>query len=168
NRVFNGDFEQAPLNAGFDWRYSPTHYVFLDFGDDSAQHSSRCLRLEFTLSRNEEYEPVYQLVCVLPNQPYLLSAYVRSVGFTSDSGPRLRVVDPACASCLNVSEDGTVGTSPWHAVNLTFSTGPATRLVKVSIWRPLGRTYPMTITGSFWIDSVSLRAQDEAKPAGNG
>jgi tetratricopeptide (TPR) repeat protein len=158
NQIFNGDFERVPLDAGFDWRYVQAHYVSLDFADVSAHRGSRCLRLDFTVGRNEGYEPVYELTPVLSNQSYILTAYVRSEGITSDSGPRLRVVDPACESCLHAASEGTVGTTPWHQVKFTFSTASSTKLAKVSIWRPLGRTYPMIISGAFWLDSVSMKA----------
>jgi tetratricopeptide (TPR) repeat protein len=159
NSIFNGDFERLPLNAGFDWRYVEGAYVSLDFADATPYHGAQCLRLDFTVSRNEEYEPVYQFIPVLPNHSYILSAYVRSQEITSDSGPRLRVVDPFCGSCLKAASESTVGTTPWHQARLTFATGPATKLVKMSVWRPRGRTYPMTITGAFWLDFVSMRTQ---------
>ncbi len=50
--------------------------------------------MEFTVSRNDQYVPLYELVPVAPNQVYLLTAYVRSQDITSDSGPRLQVQDP--------------------------------------------------------------------------
>lgn len=159
NRVYNGDFERLPLNAGFDWRYLEVPYLSLDFAEASPYRGSRCLRMDFTVARNEEYEPVFQYVPVLPNRSYVLSAYVRSEEITSDSGPRLRVADAACESCLNASGDGTVATTSWHPVKLSFTTTPSTMVVKVSVWRPRGQTYPMTISGKFWLDSVSLEAE---------
>jgi hypothetical protein len=42
-------------------------------------------------------------------------------------------------------------------VGLTFTTGPETQTVRISIWRPRGRTFPMGISGTFWVDSVSLK-----------
>jgi tetratricopeptide (TPR) repeat protein len=159
NQIYNGNFEQVPLNAGFDWRYVESAYLSLNFGDNQAYEGSRCLRLDFTVDRNEEYEPVYQMVPVLPAQSYFLKAYVRSEDVTSDSGPRVHIVDPACSSCLNVSTQGTVGTTAWHPVSVAFSTGPGTEAVKISVWRQRGRAYPASISGSFWLDSVSLEAQ---------
>jgi len=158
NLVFNGDFEQAPLNAGFDWRSRPAAYVSADFADSSAHQGSRCLRVDFTVSRNDESEPVSQIIPVLPNQAYLLIGYVRSASITSDSGPCLRVLDPACPGCLNASSETVVGTTPWHPVSLTFSTGAQTKLVHLSVWRARSRTFPMEITGTFWLDAVSLKA----------
>lgn len=156
--IFNGDFEQVPLNAGFDWRYRELPFVSVDFPDSGAYRGDRCLRLDFTVSRNDESEAVYQFVPVVPYQAYLLTAYTRSDNITSDSGPRLRVLDLACPSCLNIASETTVGTTPWHPVSLKFSTGAQTQVVRLSVWRPRSRTFPTEITGVFWLDAVSLKA----------
>jgi hypothetical protein len=158
NLVFNGGFEQSPLEAGFDWRSRPAPYVSLDFADRSAYQGERCLRIDFTVSQNDEFEPASQILPAIPNQAYVLTASVRSKDITSDSGPRLRVIDPACPSCLNASTGPTVGTTPWHRVTLEFSAGAQTQALRLSVWRPRGRTFPNEITGSFWLDSVSIRA----------
>lgn len=160
NLVFNGDFEQIPLNAGLDWRYSFTPYLYFDFFDPSAFQGTRCLRMDFTVSRNEDFLGVFQYVPVSPNQEYILQAFVRSQSITSDSGPRLRVYDSTCPTCLDAFSDTTVGTTPWHQVDLRFTTGPHTQLVNLSVLRPRSRTFPMEITGSFWLDAVSLKPTD--------
>src|SRR5215472_7202942 len=161
NLVFNGGFEQAPFNAGFDWRFRNTPGVVLDFSDPFARQGRRCLRLDFTVSSNQEYESVYQLVPVTPNHEYVLTVSVRSENITSDSGPRLRVLDPHCPHCLDVATEATVGTTPWHAVSARFSTGSETRFLRLSVWRPRSRSFPTEITGRFWLDSVSLKPQKE-------
>jgi tetratricopeptide (TPR) repeat protein len=158
NLIYNGDFEQPPLNAGFDWRTSELPYLWFAFPDSGAYQGRRCLRLDFTVGRNDESEAVYQFVPAAPNQGYLLTAYTRSDDITSDSGPRLRVADPACPACLDVWTETTVGTTPWHPVILKFSTGAQTQVVRVSVWRPRSRTFPTEITGTFWLDTVSLKA----------
>lgn len=156
NLIFNGDFEQTPLNAGFDWHQSDQTYLAIDFDAPDAQHGARCLRVDFTVNRNETYEPAYQIVPILPNHTYKLEAYVRSEDITSDSGPFLRVSDTQHSSFEDVLTETTVGTTPWHIVRLSFSTGQEAQSVRVSVWRPRGRTFPMEISGSFWMDSVSL------------
>jgi tetratricopeptide (TPR) repeat protein len=158
NLIYNGDFEQAPLNAGFDWHTSELPYLWFAFPDSGAYRGRRCLRLDFTVARNDESEAVYQFAPAAPNQEYLLTAYTRSDNITSDSGPRLRVLDPACPACLDVSTETTVGTTPWHPVSLKFSTGAHAQVVRVSVWRPRSRTFPTEITGTFWLDTVSLKA----------
>jgi hypothetical protein len=156
NLIYNGDFEQVPLNAGFDWRTPEVPYLWLAFPNSGAYRGGRCLRLDFAVGRNDESEAVYQFVPAAPQQEYMLTAYTRSDDITSDSGPRLRVLDPACPACLDVSSETTVGTTPWHPVSLKFSTGDHAQVVRVSVWRPRSRTFPTEITGTFWLDAVSL------------
>jgi len=158
NLVYNGGFEQPPLEAGFDWRSQPSPYASVDFADSPPYEGTRCLRVDFPVSQNDEFEPVYQVIPVTPNQTYTLAAYVRSRDVTSDSGPRLRVTDPSCPSCLDASTATTVGTTPWHTVTLNFLAGPQTQAVRVSVWRPRSQTFPTEITGTFWLDAVSLKA----------
>lgn len=162
NLVFNGDFEQTPLDAGLDWRHGVDPYIALDFSDEAAHTGRRCLRIDFTVSRNEEYMPLYQLVPVVSNQAYRLTAYVRSQDITSDSGPRLQVLDKAHPRGPKVVSETTVGTTPWHPISLEFCSGPDTKLVQLSVMRVRGRTFPTEITGSFWLDTVVLKASGPA------
>jgi tetratricopeptide (TPR) repeat protein len=163
--IFNGGFEQTPLNAGFDWRYSVSPTVFVAFSNAAAHGGLRSARIDFTEDRNEEYEPIYQFVPVKPKQSYLLSAFVRTDGITSETGPCLRVLDPSCPACLGATTEPTIGTTAWHQIRVSFTTGPQTSLVKISVWRPRSRTFPFEITGTFWLDDVSLTtAQPDTAP----
>ena len=157
NLVFNGGFEQDPLNSGFDWHFWQPPYVDLDFADYRARTGERAFRIDFTVPQNSEYELAYQLVPVVPGQSYELTAFVSSQGITSDSGPRLRVMDPKCVTCLNTATQATLGTSDWHQTTARFTTGPDTEIVRLSVWRPRSRSYPMEISGQAWFDDVSLR-----------
>jgi hypothetical protein len=149
NLVFNGSFEQLPLGAGFDWHSQPSSFVSVDFADASPYVGEHCLRVDFPVDQNDEFEPVYQIVPMLPNHSYSLMAYVRSSDITSDSGPRLRVTDPDCPTCLNAVTDTTLGSTPWHQVRLEFTSSPQTHAVRISVWRPRSRVFPMEISGSF-------------------
>jgi tetratricopeptide (TPR) repeat protein len=162
NAVFNGDFEQYPLNAGFDWRWSNRlNYLAVDFSATAAYHGTRCLRIDFAASRNLEYEPVYQIVPVEPKHTYRLTAYVRSDSIASDTGPFLRITDTEQPPAFRDALSGTtVGTTSWHPVHAYFATGPQTQGVRLSVWRPLGRVFPTEISGSFWLDEVSIEMVD--------
>ena len=157
NLVFNGSFERRPLNAGFDWRLHAGPYVSVDFPEASSIHGAHCLRVDFTVRDNEEYEPVHQIVPVAPGQTYLLTAYVRSKDVTSDSGPRLRVLDPLHPESLYAVSEATLGTTSWHPLTTRFETGTQTHYIRLSIWRPRSRSFPNEISGAFWVDAISLR-----------
>ena len=162
NLMFNGGFEQVPLGAGFDWRSQPSTYVSVDFSDASPYAGEHCLRIDFPVGQNDDFEPVYQIVPVVPDQAYSLTAYARSMDITSDSGPRLLVTDPECPTCLDAVTDPTVGSTPWHSVILKFTAGPQTQAVRISVWRPRSRVFPMEISGSFWLDAVSVRPEHQS------
>lgn len=158
NVIFNGGFEQPSLGVGFDWMSGDLSYLTADFADSRAFQGRRCLRIDFTVPRNEEYAPVCTFAPVEPGRTYRLQFYARSEDIQSDSGPRLRVLDPLCQSCVDISSDMTLGTTPWHPYDLTFTAGPRTKVVQVTVWRSRGRAFPTEISGTFWLDAVSLRA----------
>ena len=163
NLVFNSGFEGPLLKMGFGWRVRSEPYTRVDLDDSGPYAGNRSARVIFTVSRNDNNEPLFQIVPVAPDRSYRLQAFVRSEDISSNSGPRLRVTDPKCSRCLDVSTEGTVGTTNWHPVSVTFSTGPATRLVQISIWRPHCLSFPSDITGSFWVDAVDLREDAASK-----
>jgi len=73
----------------------------------------------------------------------------------------LRVLDPDCPHCLDVTTETTVATTPWHTVSARFATGAETRFLRLSVWRPRSRSFPTEITGQFWLDAVSLKPQKQ-------
>jgi tetratricopeptide (TPR) repeat protein len=161
NLVYNGQFAHTPLGTGFDWRALDTPYVEADFLDPSAYRGSHCLRVDYA-GRNLESEPVSEWVPVVPGHAYRLQAEARSDGITSGSGPRLRVTDPECPTCLNAATQATVGTTPWHPLTLDFTVGASTRVVRLTVWRPRSWKFPMEISGSFWLDDVSITPLNSA------
>jgi hypothetical protein len=156
NLVYNGDFEQPPLKEGFDWHLRPQTYLSVDAANRVAHSGERALRLDFTVPDNSEYEPAYQLVPVVPGKTYLLSAWTRAEHIASDSGPRLRVEDPQCPACLSIVSEGSVGTRSWRRVEAQFTAPASAEVIRLSVWRPRSRSFPMEISGQFWLDDVSL------------
>jgi tetratricopeptide (TPR) repeat protein len=159
NLVFNGKFSEKPFNGGFDWHLHPEPFLEVDFTQSSSCKETHCLYLNFAVPHNADYEPLYQIVPVQPGRSYMLSAFVRSQAITSDSGPRLRVIDPECPDCLQAMTPPALETRSWRSVEVTFVAGPKTRAVKLSVWRPRSRVFPMEISGEFWLDSVSLKPE---------
>lgn len=66
NLMVNGEFERPPANSGLDWRTGSTTYLAVDFSAPQVYHGDRSLRIAITISCNDDYEPVYQIVPVLP------------------------------------------------------------------------------------------------------
>jgi len=164
--LYDGSFQGPLLNTGFGWRVSDSTDLVFDFSDPSAYKGPNCLRIDFAVGRNADYDLVYQVVPVKPNTRYELMAYVRSENITSDSGPRLRVVEMGCENCAARTSDPTVGTTSWHPIEVAFMPQPQTQAVRISFWRPQDQTYNSEITGMVWLDSVTLRAVEGPEPDG--
>lgn len=160
NVLYDGSFEGVPLNTGFDWRTDSSPDLLFDFSDPSAYKGQKCLKINFAVGRNASYDLVGQVVRIKPNTQYRLSAYVRSNYLTSSSGPRLRVVEMGCQDCTAQTSDPTLGTTPWHPVGVSFTTRPQTQAVRVSFWRPQDQMSNRDITGTVWLDDVTLQAVD--------
>jgi tetratricopeptide (TPR) repeat protein len=157
NLLYDGSFEGPLLNTGFDWRTDDSPELVFDFSDPSAYKGARCLRIDFAVGRNGDYDLVNQVVRIKPNTRYQVTAYVRSDNLTSDSGPRLRVVEMGCGDCAARTSDATVGTTRWHPIEVAFMTQPQTQAVRVSFWRPPDQMGHRDITGRVWLDDVTLR-----------
>jgi hypothetical protein len=115
------------------------------------------------VGRNADYDLVDQMVRVKPNTRYQLTAYVRSNNITSGSGPRLREVEVGCATCGMRTSDPTVGTTPWHPIDVEFMTQPQTQAVRVSFWRPRENLLSRDITGTVWLSGLTLQAIDPTR-----
>jgi tetratricopeptide (TPR) repeat protein len=160
NLIFNGDFEQQPLNTGFDWRLGDSPDLEFDPADPAGHRGGKCLRVDFLLGRNVEYNLAEQVVPIKPNTRYQLSAFLRSSNITSQSGPRLAAVEMGCSKCAIQAADPVVGTTPWHSVEVEFMTQPQTQAVKIIFWRPKESLYSRDITGTVWLDDVTLHDLD--------
>lgn len=158
NILFNSGFERAPLDTGFDWRVSDSPDLEFDLSDPTGYQGAKCVRIEFPVGRDAEYYLLSQMVRVQPNTTYQLSAYVRSDDLTSQSGPRWRVDETGCTNCSQETSDATVGSTPWHKVDVEFTTLPQTQSVKVSFWRPKEQIFSRDITGTVWLSDVNLHA----------
>lgn len=164
NLLYDGNFEGTPLNTGFDWRISDSPDLVFNFSDPSAYKGTKCLRIDFALGRNTDYDLLDQVVRIDPNTHYQLTAYVRSDNLTSDNGPRLRVIEMGCGDCVPRTSDATVGTTPWHPIDVEFLTQPQTQAVRISFWRQHEQRYSRDITGTVWLDEVNLRALETPGP----
>lgn len=158
NLLYNGSFDRVPINTGFDWRVSASPDLIFDFSDPAAYKGRKCLRIDFSVGRNADYDLVSQIVRVKPSTSYQLSAYVRSENLTSDRGPRLRVTEMGCKDCTPTASDATQGTMPWHLVEVSFMTQPQTQAVRISFWRPQTSASIGDITGTVWVDDLNLHA----------
>jgi tetratricopeptide (TPR) repeat protein len=161
NLIFNGDFEQPPLNMGFDWRIGDVAGAETSLDDAMFHSGAHAARIEFDGKLNVGYWHLYQFVKVEPGHSYRLRAFVKAEGITTDSGPRLEVRDAYDSRLLDRGSESITGsTEGWSPVSIDFSTGPKTELVMVDVIRPQSQRIDNQIAGKFWVDDVTLTAAE--------
>jgi len=167
NLLYDPGLALPPLNTGFAWHMNESPELQFDSSETCVHEGSKCLRINFAVGRNADYDLLEQVVVVKPKTRYQLVAAVRSDNLTSDSGPRLRVVEMGCTACPIRVSDATLGTTAWHPVDVAFETQEQTQAVRISFWRPQGQTSLGDITGTVWVDNLLLRTVDATEPGAN-
>jgi hypothetical protein len=163
NLIINGNFEYPLLNMGFGWRIQDTKGVYAGLDTATFHSPGHSLSVQFSGNQNLNYHQIFQFVKVLPNHKYQLDAFMKTQNITTDSGPRLEVVDAYDPGVLNKFTPGMTGTSGgWNPLNLEFSTGPKTQVLLVLMVRPPSKADDDTaITGKVWLDDVQISSPTE-------
>lgn len=158
NLVTNGDFEDPLLNMGFGWRIQDIPGVYAGLDTATFHSPGHSLSVQFTGNQNLNYHQIFQFVKVSPNQSYQLDAFMKTQNITSDSGPRLEVIDAYDPRALDKFSPGMIGTSGgWNPLNMDFTTGPKTQLLLILLVRPPSKADDDTaITGRVWLDDVQI------------
>ena len=159
NLVTNGHFESDIANGGLDWRVVPVEGAIVAL-DSPERFAGRSVRIDFDGTRNLDYGHLFQYVLVQPNTRYRFSGLVRTLGITTDSGPRFQLFDAYNPEKELKETENRVGTSEWAEQQLVFKTQPDTRLLIVRIARPASRKFDNRIAGTVWIGHVCLAAQE--------
>jgi len=152
--INNGNFDEDPLQGGFDWRYSTTEAVQISLDNAMARTGFRSLRLDFQ-GPGIAYIPWVQYVVVEPGARYHFSGFIRSRDLLTSSGPRFVVRQAPTDAVLYKSED-ILGTSGWREESGEFTTGLEVHMVTVGLEREPG---DRRIEGTVWVDDLSLKKQ---------
>jgi hypothetical protein len=166
--MINGDFEATVTHRGFDWRYSTKK----DQGwgvervSDVAQAGAHSLRVTFTGEKNLSFAHLYQIVPVTPKAAYVLTAWWKGDGITTDQGPFLEVYGYD-GKGLHVTGPKQVGTWDWEAISLHFSVPEGCHAVVVRLRRLPSRKLDNQIKGTVWVDDFQL-SEVRSQESGDG
>ena len=157
NLIINGNFEEDIIDVGYDWRIGRIEGVQAASDEGNFHSPGHAMRIRFAGKANLSYWHVYQYIRVEPKRKYRLQAFLKTDGITTDSGPRLRVVDVYDPEQLTkFSESLTGSTRGWNQTILDFATVPTTELIMVSLARVPSTKLDNLIAGTVWLDDVTL------------
>ena len=164
--IWDGGFEGTLLNGGLAWRYQPVDGAQMDLDEETVHSGRRSLRVTFDGSQNVEFANLWQYVVVQPNTRYGFRAYLRTEDLTTDHGIRFEISDANQPRNLDVLTPGALGTEAWALDETTFTTGPTTRLLRITLRRTASTMLANKIRGVAWVDDISLAAMPQPSPAG--
>jgi hypothetical protein len=163
-RIFDGDFEGDPVGGGFGWNIQSIEGARVAVTAGAAARGRRGLSIEFR-GGNFEFGHVWQVVPVLPERRYRLSALAHAEGITSFSGPRFRVeAHVTCPGLQGGDSPELRGTRAWGPIAVEFSTPPGCRAVIVRIVRPPTDRLDRDLRGRLDVDDVTLMEVGGVRP----
>lgn len=160
--VWNGGFENEPLNGGFDWRFQPVESAEMRWDEENLHSGRRSLRVDFDGKANVDFANVWQYVPVSPSTTYRFGAFFRTEDLTTDSGIHFEIRDVSRPGTPLRSTPDLAGTQSWVGQNIEIVTGPDTNLLQIVLRRTPSDKLGNKIRGTAWIDDVTL------VPAGHG
>jgi len=155
NMPRNGSFEYDILNGGFDWKVREAQGVDVFIDKDVHMLGERSLGITFDGTANPGIVIASQVVRVLPKTHYELRANIKSDSLTTKNGVILAVEGHDCRSLSKRSEVIT-GTNFWSEVGLKFNVPSECSAVLIKIQRDKSQKLDNRISGTAWIDGVTL------------
>jgi tetratricopeptide (TPR) repeat protein len=154
--LWNGGFEEEPLDGGFDWRIQPATGADMGWDEQIAHSGRRSLRLDFDGTANVDFQNLWQYVPVQPATRYRLSAFFRTCDLTTDSGIRFEIRDISRPGNPIRSTQNFVGTQQWAEADSEFVNGRDTKVLQVVLRRTRSEKLANKIRGTAWVDDVTL------------
>ena len=163
--VFNGGFENDILNGGLDWRLSPGTGMSVEY--DTLVHRSglRSLRMDFNGGVNTDLSAPVQFIAVEPQHAYKFHAYLRTESISTDSGIHFEIFDPIRRADVTSMTDGLTRTHLWTSVDAEIHTAAQTQFLEVVLRRVPSRLFENKLSGTVWIDDVSLTSASRTESA---
>ncbi len=164
--VFNGGFENDILNGGLDWRLSPGVGMSVEY--DTLVHRSgvRSLKMDFNGGANIDLKAPLQYVPVEPEHAYKFHAYLRTESISTDSGIHFEIFDPTRPADIIAKTDGLTRTHLWTGVDAEIHTASDTQFLEIVLRRVSSRLFENKLSGTVWIDDVSLTSASKSESAG--
>ncbi len=155
NLIINGGFETKEiLGGGFDWKMINVPGAEVSFDHSIAFEGKSSLKIVFNGKENVDFRHVYQFVALKPNSEYVLKAHMKTSAVTTKSGLKLEIsgVGPAFYG----ASEGLIGENGWRELMVAFRTPPQSQGGVVRVRREKTDKFDRFISGTVWLDNVSL------------
>jgi hypothetical protein len=155
NLVTNGGFEKDKiLGGGFDWRIENVTGAEVSFDPSMAFEGKRSLKIVFNGRENVDFYHISQFLPLKSNTEYILKANMKTQAVTTKSGLKIEVI--GVGQAFRGASETLTGDNEWRALTVAFRTPAQSRGGLVRIRRERTDKFDRFISGTVWIDQVSL------------
>lgn len=158
--VWDGTFDQEFANGGLGWRVSDLVGVSWEFDNKFFVSSPRSLRIDFGGATNLDLCAPSQFVPVEPNRTYRFQGNLRTDVISTESGIRFATFDPQHSDAPDLLTPSLTGTNEWVTQTGTIATGPTTQFLEICVRRRPSRLFENRLSGTAWVDDISLSPAD--------
>jgi len=144
--VFNGGFEQTPMNGGFDWQISSTLNEEARRVTTESRDGMGSLRIEFGGESNVNYQRVSHRLPVEPGQSYELTFWMRTDRISTDEGVYVEIEGQRSEAPL--------GTTYWDEFTIPFTA--SSEMTTIRVRRNPSRKLDNRLNGTVWLDEFEL------------
>jgi hypothetical protein len=156
NLIWNGSFENEPLNGGFDWRSPELSAVKLSIDTTNRMQGLKSMKAAFQ-SENFSYAFLSQIVPIPEAGSYQLDFCLRSEGLTTDRLPYLSLQGYPEAACAYAAGNFVPSTTEWRKVSIPFSVKPGCKAILLQFQRNQSAKFDNALKGTLWLDGFSLQ-----------
>jgi hypothetical protein len=155
NLITNGDFEKDQiLGGGFDWKIEKVAGAKVSFDPSVAFEGKRSLKIVFDGKENVDFHHVFQFLPIKGDTEYVLRANVKTQAVTTKSGLKIEVV--GIGQAFQTQSEALTGDNAWRELVVSFRTPAQLQGGLVSVRRDKINKFDRYISGTVWIDHVSL------------
>lgn len=153
--LWNPGFEQDIMDGGFDWLIGEAEGADVFVDDSVHMTGARSLGVSFDGKQNPDITIASQVVRVSPGASYALKGYIKTESLTTDSGIFFSVEGHKCGA-MNERSEMVTGTNFWKEVTVNFKAPEDCSAVIFKIRRERSVKFDNRISGSAWIDGITL------------
>ena len=155
NLITNGDFEKDQiLGGGFDWKIEKTPGAEVSFDPSVVFEGKRSLKIVFNGKENVDFYHVYQFLPLKSDTEYVLRANVKTQAVTTKSGLKIEVI--GVGQAFQRQSEALTGDNEWRELIVSFRTPAQSQGGLVRVRRDKTDKFDRIISGTVWIDHVSL------------
>jgi hypothetical protein len=160
NLVWNGSFEDAILDGGFDWRRQIAENA--DIQTDSAIHAdgSRSIRITFH-GVNINFSHLSQILPIVSAGNYRLQYHLKTENLTTDQRPYFIIESFPGPQNTILQTEAFPSLSAWKTYSYPFQVNPGVQAVRLSLRRSPSEKFDSQIKGSLWLDNVAIAVEKQ-------